>query len=95
MRKMNLLLFIVGVILLFGGPANAASSADVPRMAVETLKELLDGSETVPVVLDLRTGSSWKNSEYMIESAIREEPGEMSSWAEKYAKEATLVLYCT
>ena len=93
--RMFLGLCIIGLIIFPGAIANAASSEDVPRMSVETLKDLLEDPESEVVVLDVRTGSSWKDDDMMIASAVREEPGELASWIEKYTPEQTLVLYCT
>jgi hypothetical protein len=42
-------------------------------------------------VLDVRTGSSWQDGDMMIESAVREDPGELASWIEKYTPEQTIV----
>lgn len=95
MGRMSFLLVILCGILFSVASANAASPADVPRIDVDTLKGLLDGPEAAPAVLDVRTGASWDDSEHMILSAIREDPGKVAGWAEKYAKEDTIVLYCT
>ena len=73
----------------------AASPGDVPRMAIETLKELMEDSETELVILDVRTGSSWAESDVMIKAAIREDPEDFNSWSEKYPQDKTFVLYCT
>ena len=71
---------------------SSAMSADVPRMTKEELKALLEKGDVV--VLDLRSGKDWKSSEFMIQKAVREDPGQVASWAKKYPKEKTLVLYC-
>ena len=90
-----LVFWIIGAILVSGTIVNAASPAEIPRMSIETLKDLLDDQEAEVVVLDVRTGASWASSEYMIETAVREEPGEFATWVGKYSKEKPIVLYCT
>jgi len=70
-----------------------AMTAEVPRMTKEELKALLGGSEVI--VLDVRAGFDWDDSEWKIPGALREDPKkEVKSWADKYPKEKTLVLYC-
>ena len=46
------------------------------------------------VVLDVRTGSDWSDSEFKIKGAVRVEPGEIASWAQSHAKDKIYVLYC-
>lgn len=68
------------------------SGADVPRMTGEELRALL-GTDNV-VVVDVRAGGDWARSDEKIEGAVREDPGSVESWAAKYGKDKTLVLYC-
>ena len=66
--------------------------AAVPRMTKEDLKSMLDNPDVV--VLDVRTGKDWKASETKIKGAVREDATDFGSWATKYPKDKTLVLYC-
>jgi hypothetical protein len=68
-------------------------SDQVPRMSVEDLRARLGSPDLV--VLDVRRGWSWSSSNEKIAGAIREDPGEFSSWYDKFPKDKTLVLYCT
>jgi hypothetical protein len=70
----------------------AADCADVPRMTKEELRPLIDKGEVV--VVDVRSGGDWKSSQYKIHTAVREDPDKPASWANKYSKDKTLVLYC-
>lgn len=65
---------------------------DVPRMTKEELKAMIDNPELV--IVDVRSGRDWISSESKIKNAIREEPGKADSWADKYDKSKTFVLYC-
>ena len=65
---------------------------EVPRMTKEELKAMIDNPELV--ILDVRSGRDWKSSESKIKNAIREEPRKADSWADKYDKSNTFVLYC-
>jgi hypothetical protein len=68
------------------------AAEEVPRMTKEELRSLLDDPDVV--ILDVRTGGDWKGSEKKIKGAIRENPKGFESWAHKYPKDRTLVLYC-
>ena len=85
----------VGPLLIFflvGGLATFARSADVPRMKKDELKAMLDNPDFV--ILDVRAQSDWKGDDSKIKGAIREDPESVKSWAEKYSKDKTFVLYC-
>jgi rhodanese-related sulfurtransferase len=79
-------LAIVGVLISF------AAANEVPRMTKEQLEALLNDPDIV--VLDVRRGKNWQESEKKIKGAVRENPKRFKSWAHKYSKEKTLVLYC-
>jgi hypothetical protein len=83
-------LFFVAACLFI--PWSSAMSADVPRMTKEDLKGMLE-KDTV-ILVDIRSGKDWKSSEFKIQSAVREESDKVESWAKKYAKDKTIVLYC-
>lgn len=67
-------------------------AAEIKTIDKDGLKGLL-GSENV-VVLDVRGGSDWTESDFKIKGAVRVEPREVSSWAGSYQKDKTYVLYC-
>ena len=71
---------------------SSAPSAEVPRMTKDELRTLIDKGDVT--VLDVRTGRDWKSSEYKIHTAVREDPGQVESWANKYPKDKALVVYC-
>ncbi len=80
---------IVFFLLSFLGTAVAAQ--DVSRITKEETKALLGAPELV--ILDVRAGDSWTDSEGKIQGAVREEPGKFASWVDKYPKDKTFVLY--
>lgn len=69
-----------------------ALSADVTRMTKDELRSLIDKGDVT--VVDVRTGRDWKSSEFKIHKAVREDPDQVASWANKYSRDKTLVLYC-
>ena len=91
MRKKMLRITVAALSLILVG-AWTASAAEVPRMSKETLREQLDDPDMI--ILDVRTGSDWKASEFKIKGAVRASSDNVDSWAAKYAKDKTLVLYC-
>jgi len=62
-------------------------------MTKEELKAML-GSPNL-VVIDVRYGKDWTDSDLKIKGAVREDPRAIVSWANKYPKDKTLVFYCT
>jgi hypothetical protein len=69
-----------------------ADSSDIPRMTKEELKPLLGNPDVA--VIDVRLGGDWAESDLKIKGAVRENPRDIDSWADKYSKNQTLVFYC-
>lgn len=71
-----------------------AVALDVPRISKEKLKSMLGNPDVV--VIDVRTFFDRKMSTKQIKGAVREDPNpsKVKSWAKKYSKEKTIVLYC-
>ncbi len=77
----------------FGPLAASAASIEVPRISIERTKQMLANPDVV--IIDVRTVKTWWRSPTKIENAVREEPGSLERWAEKYPKDKTLIFYCT
>jgi len=69
-----------------------AMAQDVPRMSTDELKTMIGNPDLV--IVDIRSGRDWSASESKITGAVREEPKKAASWADKYQKDKTFVLYC-
>jgi predicted sulfurtransferase len=88
---------LIGIILLGFALAGtsvykySAMAKDAPRIVKEDLKAMLDDPDTV--ILDVRITMDLEGSERKIVGAIREDPMEFESWADKYSKDKTIVLY--
>jgi len=78
--------FLIGVLTTF------SMAADVPRMTREELRAMLGNPDLV--IIAVRTEGDWTDSDLKIIGAVREDPRDIESWAKKYPKEKTLVLYC-
>lgn len=88
-------LFWTSMVLIFlamtAGAVFSADVKDVPRMSKDELRAQLNNPDVV--VIDVRSGQDWKSSEFKIKGAKRENPDNVS-WAGKYQKGKTIVLYC-
>ena len=68
-----------------------AFAADPPRISKEELQAMLGNTDLV--IIDDRSGADWSASEFKIKGAVREDPGKVEAWMEKYLKDKTLVFY--
>ena len=68
------------------------AAADISNINKDDLKAMLDNPNVI--ILDVRTGKDWTASEFKIKGAVRANPHEFNSWAEKYPKDKKLVFYC-
>jgi rhodanese-related sulfurtransferase len=80
------------ILFMVGGCTTLAKSTDAPRMTKEELKAKLGDPNFI--VVDVRFGTDWTGSDLKIKGAVREDPGAVESWANKYPKDKTLVFYC-
>jgi hypothetical protein len=92
MKKKYARLLII-LILLNTLLTSAVASADALRMSKEELTGRLGDNNIV--IIDVRTGYDWEKSDSKIKGAVREDPQDVASWAKKYPKEKTIVLYCS
>ncbi len=80
------------IFLLVGASIILAKSVDAPRMTKDELKGMLGNPDLV--IIDVRTQQNWTDSDLKIKGAVREDPESLDSWANKYPRDKTLVLYC-
>ena len=73
------------------GSSLKVAAGEVPKINKEELKAMLDKENVV--IIDVRVGKDWTASESKIKGAVREEPKKAKSWATKYDKYKTFVLY--
>jgi hypothetical protein len=90
------IIWIMTVLVLTGAaiplPATAVDVADPPRMTAEVLNARLNDPNLA--ILDVRSSTDWNASDKKIKGSVREDPENVQSWAGKYSKEKTLILYC-
>jgi len=90
--KKRLLIITLVIFSVVGILTTFAKSADVPRMTKDELKVMLGNPDLV--IIDVRAKKDWTDGDSKIKGAIREDPESVKSWAEKYSKDKTIVLYC-
>ena len=95
MTRKGFLSSISIVLFLFAAAACGVSILPVgeaPRISAERLNGML-GDKAVTVV-DVRHEIIWQDSENKVRGAVRGDAKSVK-WAEKYPKDAFLVLYCS
>ncbi len=90
-------LIVILVVLIMGQTvaalsAAATAEAGVPMITADELKAKLGNPDLT--ILDVRRAAHWNASDRKIVGAVREDPEAVESWAGKYAKDKTLILYC-
>ncbi len=90
--KKRLFLAILFIFFMVEGCTMFEKSVDAPRMTKEELRAVLGNPDLL--IIDVRYGKDWTDSDLKIRGAIREDPEAFKSWASKYPKDKTLVFYC-
>jgi rhodanese-like protein len=90
--KKRLFLAALSFFFIVAGCTMFEKSGDAPRMTKDELKARLGNPDLL--VIDVRYGKDWTDSDLKIKGAIREDPKAFDSWASKYPKDKILVFYC-
>ncbi len=80
------------LIALIGGLPAAASASDVPKISQEELRAMLSNPDLI--IIDVRRERDWNSSSLKIRGAKWEDFLDVETWAQKYPKDKTIVLYC-
>jgi rhodanese-related sulfurtransferase len=91
MRK-RLFLATLLIFFMVEGCTMFEKYVDTPRMTKDELKVRLDNPDLL--IIDVRYGKDWTDSDLKIKGAVREDPEAFDSWANKYPKDKILVFYC-
>ena len=79
--------------IILGVLAKMACAAEVPRVSTEELKSMLGSPEVI--IIDVRAAGDWDKNKTKIQGAVREDPDKTAkSWADKFSKDNTVILYC-
>jgi hypothetical protein len=91
-RNALFILIMLGLLCVPAPGAASETKMDVaPRMDIPTLEAGLGSPDLI--ILDVRTDKDLSKSDKKIKGAIREEPRDFVSWADKYPRQKTIVLY--
>ena len=85
-------LYILLLISLLAGLPVIASASDVPKIKKEELNAMLNNPDLI--IIDVRRERDWKSSSLKIRGALWEDFLDVDTWAQKYPKNKTIVLYC-
>jgi hypothetical protein len=83
------MVIVASLIVAFFGAC--ATGREAPLLDKETLKSWL--SDPQVVIVDVRYGRDWQDSQSKIKGAIRQNPQEVETWAASLPKERKIVLY--
>jgi rhodanese-related sulfurtransferase len=76
------------------GEEEPKASGESPLlMSKDALKARLGDPELI--VIDVRMAKAWEDCDSRITGARRENPSAVSTWADHYAKDKTIVFYCS
>jgi len=64
---------------------------EIPRITIKETRPLL-GTPGVAII-DVRPVEQWKYSDQILPHAVHEDPMDVDSWAHKYDKDKTLIIY--
>jgi rhodanese-related sulfurtransferase len=90
-KHLSLYTIIITTVLLLA-MCLTASAASVALMSTDELKSRLGDADLV--VLDVRAGRDWHNSDKKIAGSERVKPGGANQWVINYPKDKEIVLYC-
>jgi len=91
-RHLLSILTLSAVALFWVFTAGTVASDDVPRMSTQELKGLLGSADVI--ILAVRASRDMESSTSTIKGAIREDQQAFDTWADRYPKDKTLVLFC-
>lgn len=63
------------------------------RVSTQELRDMLGNPDLV--IIDVRDELNWSKSGSKIQGANHENPEDVQSWAGKYSKDKSIVLYCS
>jgi rhodanese-related sulfurtransferase len=87
----RLIVFLVSIAMIMAC-ATWTLSESIPMMTKDQLKAMFDNPDLT--IIDVRYSKHWTGSDMRIKGAVREDPNDVKSWADKYGKDKLIVLYC-
>lgn len=81
-------------LVLFSARVYAADTSRVPRITVEELKAKIESGEGI-VILDVRSGGSYRSSKVKIRGAVRMAYGDLDEKFVELPMGREIITYCT
>lgn len=88
MRKLAMTAAVCALLLL----SAATAFAEVASVTIDELKAKL-GDPSV-IIVDSRSGSDWRGSEFKIQGVVRGETVSVAEWAAELEKTKEIIVYC-
>ena len=66
---------------------------EIPRISDKQCLTLLGNKNNPPILIDVRLHKQWEQSKNKLPGAVHEDPAKVKSWASKYDKDRTIILY--
>lgn len=73
------------------GPEKGLPFPEIPRITAKQTSALLGDPDVA--IIDARLVEEWRYSDAMISHAVHEDPQNVESWAHKYKKDQTVIVY--
>lgn len=91
--RLGILPVLMAIVMAGCSHLNTNDAESVQRITKEELKARLDNPDTM--IIDVRSKRDWEKSDAKIPGAIRQSPStEDMSWAARYPRDKSIVLYC-
>jgi rhodanese-related sulfurtransferase len=91
--RKTMILFVLVISVGITAAVAYAGTENVPRMTKQDLNAMLESPDLI--ILDVRAGRDWEDSEFKIKGAKRTDPSLFPFWKDQLPKDRILVLYCT
>jgi 3-mercaptopyruvate sulfurtransferase SseA len=92
MKNSNMMMLMAIFAALVVSFSATAGATDAERMTKEELRSMLGNPDVI--IVDVRQPGDYNPSDTKIQGAVREDPGAVGAWMDKYPKDKILVFYC-
>jgi hypothetical protein len=91
-HRYNKALQVLLLLSFLAGLTAIASASDVPKITAGDLSTMLGKPDLI--IIDVRIERDWKTSPLKVRGAVWEDFLAVDTWAQRYPKDKTIVLYC-
>jgi len=91
MSALILTLTVVAPPMGASGPEKDLPFPEIPRITTKETYMLMEDSDVA--IIDVRSTEQWRYSDQKLPHAVHEDPFDAESWAHKYRKDQTIIIY--